>query len=311
MILLLKISIMLTNSQYQKEWVSSEILTTIIKEMIYGGYFIALLGPSLVIATSIITGANLSVPLLIISYLIPLMVYSFDYYRDMDKDKSNNQDRVEHLYQKKKVYPYILLCYISILALLLLFFTNWMMISYILFLVLVGFVYSFGVKRLTKKVAAFKNIYTVFIWSLAGSFSVAFFYGFTPNLIYMLIFLAIFLKMLPNAIFFDLKDIKSDAKEGLKTIPVLIGKAETLKLLESMNILAFVPLFIGIYLGIIPIFTSILIVFVFYSLYYLRKIRTIKDDKMKIDYNILADAEFILWPVVLFIGEILFLNLHI
>ena len=297
---------MLTTNQYYKNWVPHEILTSTIKEIIYGGYFTALLGPALVITTSILLNVNVNMALLIMCYLIPLMVYSFDYYQDMDKDQDNNQERVVHLKKKKKVYPYIMLSYLLVLTTLLLLFSSWMMILFILFLVMVGVIYSYGVKSFTHKIPAFKNIYTVIIWSLAGSFSVAFFYGFPLNLAYLLIFLTIFLKMLPNAIFFDLKDIKNDSNQGLKTIPVLLGKDETLKLLIYMNILAFIPFFVGIYLNIIPVFASIMILFLFYSLYYLYKTSKINDEDTKMDYYIFADAEFILWPVILFVGLILF-----
>lgn len=294
---------MLTINQYTKNWIPNEILTTTIKEIIYGGYFTALLGPSLVVATSILTNVMISLPLLIITYLIPLIVYSFDYYKDMEKDQDFNQERVAHLNRKKRFYPYLMLSYVLILTFLILFFSNWMMISFILFLVMVGVVYSFRIKSFTQKIPAFKNIYTVIIWSLAGSLSVVFFYQLQLNVAYFLICLSIFLKMLPNAIFFDLKDIKNDAIQGLKTIPVILGKEETIKLLQKMNILAFIPLLVGIYLNIIPIFAAILILFIFYSLYYLSKI---KNEENKMNYYIFADAEFILWPVILFLGLIIF-----
>jgi 1,4-dihydroxy-2-naphthoate octaprenyltransferase len=64
-----------------------------------------------------------------------------------------------------------------------------------------------------------------------------------------------------------LKDINSDLKDELKTIPVLIGKQRTIKLLNRLNIIAFIPLFIGIYLKVIPLFAVILILFYFYSVY--------------------------------------------
>ncbi len=291
-----------------KKWndgsISSQFFLTLKDEILYGGYVTALIGPSLVITTSIITGAPLTLPLLIISYLIPLMVYSFDYHTDMDKDKDCNQERSALFNKKKKIYPYMMGGYVSTLIFLLLFFSNWMMISYIAALIVVGILYTVGLKGFTQKVPGFKNVYTVFIWSLAGSFSVAFFNGLQLDLAYILVFLLIFLKMLPNAFFFDLKDIKSDAKEGLKTIPVLLGKEKTLKFLFRLNLIAFIPFFIGIYLNIIPVFASILVVFFFYSWYYLNKVNKPDEEINKVYYT-LADAEFVLWPVVLLLGSFL------
>ena len=286
--------------------ISYPFLKNFKNEIVYGGYFTALLGPALVIATAIITKTNLSIPLLAISYLIPLMVYSFDYYQDMDKDRESNQERAAHLNRKVKIYPYIMGSYLLLLVILLMVFSNWMMILYILFLIMVGVLYPLGLKRFTQIIPAFKNIYTVFIWSLAGSFSVTFFNGLNLNLTYILIFLFIFLKMLPNAIFFDIKDIESDRKEGLKTLPALLGRKKTIQFLKTMNILAFIPVFVGIYLKIFPVFTVIMLIFLFYSFYYLDKSDEMKDKEMKINYYLFADAEFILWPFILILGNFFF-----
>ncbi|HEY0196026.1 MAG TPA: UbiA family prenyltransferase, partial [Methanobacterium sp.] len=240
------------------------------------------------------------------SYLIPLMVYSYDYYRDMDKDKDTNQERAASFNRKSRIYPYIMGGYLSLLIILLLVFSNWMMILFILSLIMVGILYPLGLKNITQKVPAFKNMYTILIWAAAGTFSLAFFNSLQINLTYLLIFLFFYIKMLPNTIFFDLKDIISDKKEGLKTIPVLLGKEKTLKLLYRLNILAFIPLFIGIYLNIIPVFASVMLIFFFYSWYYLHKTSKTTDKEMKMNYYILADAEFIIWPVVLLLGKFLF-----
>jgi len=116
------------------------------KEITYGGYIPALVGPALVYTTSVLTHTSLTIPLLIVSYLIPLMVYSYDYYRDMDKDKDTNKERASHYSQKSKIYPYIMGGYLSILAILLIVFSNWMMIAFILSFIMLGVVYPWDWK---------------------------------------------------------------------------------------------------------------------------------------------------------------------
>ncbi len=286
-----------------KKNISSQYISTIQDEMIYGGYFAALSGPAFIITASIMAKTNVNIPLLIISYLIPLMIYSYDYYRDMDKDKDSNLERAAHFDKKSHIYPYLMGGYVLTLTILLLVFSNLMMISFILILVMVGVLYTIGFKRFTQKIPAFKNIYTTLTWSLAGTFFIPLYYSLQINLTYILIFLFIFLKCLPNTIFFDLKDIESDQKEGLKTIPVLLGKQRTLKLLRRMNIIAFIPLFIGIYLKIIPLFATIMILFYFYGIYYLNKASKVDDKELRMVSYTLADAEFIIWPLILIIGK--------
>lgn len=285
-----------------KKLSSFQFLKIIKDEMIYGGYFAALSGPAFIITMSIMTKTSISLPLLVISYLIPLMVYSYDYYKDMDKDNESNLERSAYFQRRSQIYPYLLGINFIILSALLLLFTNQMMISFIFTLIISGVLYTVGLKNITKEIPAFKNIYTTLTWSLAGTFSVMFYYSLEINLAYLLIFLFIFLKFLPNTIFYDLKDIKSDQREGLKTIPVLLGKQTTLKLLHRLNIIAFIPLFLGIYMKIIPLFSVIMIGFLFYSLFYLNYADKADDKKLRMISYTLADAEFMIWPIILVIG---------
>ena len=76
----------------------------IFNEIVHGGYLTALGAPALVLSTSIIINSGINIPLLIISYLIPLIIYSYDYMSDLDKDHETNSDRYKHLKKKKKYY---------------------------------------------------------------------------------------------------------------------------------------------------------------------------------------------------------------
>ncbi len=107
---------------------------------------------------------------------------------------------------------------------------------------------------------------------MGGTLFVPLHYSLTFSFSFLIVFIFIYMKGMINAIFFDLKDYLTDSKEGLKTLPVIIGKERAIKLLHLLNIAAFFPLIIGVYLKIIPIYQSIsLIIFFFYSLYYLKK----------------------------------------
>lgn len=281
----------------------SRYLSTIQDEIVYGAYFAALCGPAFVMSTFLMANLNISPELLVIAYLIPLIVYSYDYYRGADKDSASNSERAEFFHKRSHMYPYILGCYASALILMLVFFSNVILISFIVGLVMVGVLYTVGLKDLTQKIPAFKNVYTALTWSLAGTFFIPFYYAMGTNLTFILIFLFVFFKCLPNIIFFDLKDIYVDQKEGLKTIPVILGKKRTINLLHALNILAFVPLFFGIYLHLIPLFAASMVLFYFYSVYYLRKSEKIDDKKLRMVSYTLADAEFILWPLVLVLAK--------
>lgn len=301
--LLVKID-MLAINHTNRNSLPYQLFNTSRNEIIHGGYITALIGPALVLTTATLTDIVVSIPILIISYLIPLIVYSFDYYKDMDVDQHTNYQRADYFKKKSKIYPYILASYLLILSLLVIFYTNWMMISFISILILVSMVYPLGLKKFTKIIPGFKNMFTIFIWALAGTFTLAVFNNLEISVVYVLIFLFFFLKMISNTIFFDMKDVKSDAREKLKTIPVILGKMKTLKLMYLLNLLGFVPLFIRIWLKVIPIYASLLVLFLFYSIYYLNKSLKLDDKKIQNKFFILADLEFVFWPALLIIGKL-------
>jgi len=133
-----------------------------------------------------------------------------------------------------------------------------------------------------------------------------FHYSVTWGIFSVLIFLFIFLRGIINVTFFDIKDVESDRARGLKTLPLLLGREATFKFLNALNIFSFIPLVIGVYFGIIPAFGLSLLVFYLYDFYYLRKARNVSDKSLRMISYTLADAEFILWPIVLLIGRAVF-----
>ncbi len=274
-------------------------LSNLQNEIIYGGYLTAIGAPSLVLMVSIIMNVAISWPILVIAYLIPLIVYSFDYYKDLDKDMVTNSERSIYLKKKKKMYPYILGFYIALLSILLIIYTNISLVFFILLMVLGGVLYSTLLKKITKKIPIFKNIYTDLSWALCGTLFVPLYYSISINMGYLFIFLFIFLKGLVNVLFFDLKDIKSDEKEKLKTLPVMLGKNRVINLLYLINFLSVVPLLLGIYMQNISLFAVGLIIFYFYGFYYLFKAKISSNKVIRTKITTLVDFEYILWPLVL------------
>jgi 4-hydroxybenzoate polyprenyltransferase len=199
--------------------------------------------------------------------------------------------------------------YIILLIALLIIFSNYKLVLFIILITLGGFLYATVFKGLTKKIPIFKNIYTVLTWSLGGTLFVPLQFSLTLSLPFIIVFLFINMKGMINAIFFDLKDSLNDSKEGLKTLPVILGKKNAIKLLHFLNLVSFIPLIIAVILKIIPMITISLILFFFYSFYYLNKAEKYIDEDIWVKLGSIADFEFIFWPVVLMISLQIF-NLH-
>ena len=282
-----------------------ESLNSIKNEIFYGGYFAALGSPCLIISTSIILNVKIAIPMLLISYLLPLMIYSYDYYKDIDKDIKNNSERAIFLKKKADKYPFIFGFYFLLLISLLVLYANYSLIAFIVAIMAGGILYNVVLKDLTKKIPAFKNVFTASTWAMVGAFFPLFYYSMGINLSFIIVFLLIFLRTMINVIFFDLKDIDNDKSDGLKTLPVILGKGNTTKLLHFINIIAFFPLILGIYFNLVNIAAVFLLPFVFYGYFYISKANSASSSELERAAHTLADLEFVLWPIILIMAKFL------
>ena len=286
------------------------IFSRIYSEIIYGGHFTALSSPAIIITIAILLNQNIRMVDLLIAYLIPLIVYSYDYYKDQDKDNDTDLNKLLYLNNKKKSFIYIFIFYIFILFILLILLSNINFIIYVSILIAGGLLYSTIFKVLTRTVPGFKSIYITLVWSYACTLYLLLLYNnLTFSLFFLFIFTFVYLKGFINVVFFDIKDMKSDSKKNLKTLPIIIGKTNTYILLNIINISALILIFIGIYTKILPLFGMVLSIFFIYTSWYIYKgVKADETQILKYTY-IFADAEFILWPIVLFVGKMLFIIL--
>lgn len=272
-------------------------------EFIYGAHLTALIGPSIIIIPIVFLDLPVNTIALLIAYLIPLIVYSYDYQKEIDKDAQTNSEKSKYLYKRKRVFPLIFSIYLFLTIILI---TTIFDINFFIFLLIVltgGILYTTIFKRLSKNIPAFKNIYTTAIWAYFGTFFVIFLYKIFPNSLLLVLFIFTYLKILINNVFFDIKDISADKNEGLKTLPIILGKANTIYLLSALNVIALLILLCSVYFEVVPFFGISLSLFFFYTQYYLIKGLTV-ENKMLLNYTyIISEAEFGLWPIVLIISK--------
>ena len=131
---------------------------------------------------------------------------------------------------------------------------------------------------------------------------VSLFFSIPFSVPFIVVFIFINLKGMINAIFFDLKDYISDSKDGLKTLPVMLGRNNAINCLHILNVLAVIPIIMGVYYRIIPTISLSLIIFFLYSFYYLKNAQNAKNDDVWVKLGSIADFEFMFWPVILISG---------
>ena len=281
-----------------------KVLKFVWDEFIYGGHLTSLGVSGILGFSAIILNQKISIPLLTLGYLVSQVVYFYNHFRELKKDILTNLKRTQHLQKSKKYFLIIFALYLVSFFLCLVYINNLAVALMSLFLVSGGLLYTTFFKNLSKKITGFKSFYVDFFWALL-ILLVAFYYNIHCNLLLFLLFFFIFLKSSTNTIFFDIKDIKSDKKEKLKTIPILFGTKKTLNFLHIINVLSFIPIIIGVYINLLPLFSLSVFIFYFYSFYYLEKAKKQKINIRNLSY-IIADGEYLLWPFVLILSRFIF-----
>jgi len=290
------------NPNNNKSSVFVNILKFLYNEYVYGGHIAGTALLAMVLTFCYIDGDYLDLPLLLIAYFVPLVVYSYDHYRDIESDKITNPTRVEYLEKKSTYYRYIIGTYIAILLFLILFGGQEIveMLAFIIIIVGGGLLYAASFKNFTKYIPAYKNIYVSVEWALAATFLVVIYNHqdvITPFTIVVFIF--VFLKYCTNTIFCDLKDIEPDREKGLKTVPVMIGFNNTIIFLCILSLVTLLPLIIGVYMEQISAYILLFSIFAVYDLVYILLAYIYRDTQNWHKFGFLADIEITLWPFVI------------
>ena len=98
--------------------------------------------------------------------------------------------------------------------------------------------------------------------------------------------------------------MKSDKKQGFLTFPLVIkNDKHWLFYLHLLNAFSFLPITLGIFLQIFPLYALSLVVLLLYSFYYLQKAKNNDYDILSLSY-IIVDGEFYYWPFLLLFGLI-------
>lgn len=283
-----------------KELKIKKVLKYIWDEFIYGGHLLSFGASGIVMSGALLANNDIDLGLILTPYLLSQTIYSFNHYLELKEDFESNPERANYLANKSILLPII--GYISLLISALLIYGNIGASIVILFILVFGILYP---KKLTSKIIGFKNVYVAIFWALL----IVFLGYYTDNkfeLIHILLLIFVFLKFVLSTIFFDLKDIESDGKADLKTIPVIFGLRKTICLLNIINILSASMLIIAIYFGIFPVYSAFFIIFFFfYNLYYVTYgVKKSKDVLRYISY-VVVDGEYILWYLILIISKFL------
>ncbi len=279
-------------------------LSLIWKEFIYGGHLQCLGVLGIVYVSSFLLDIKISWEILLLAYLIFYPIYINDRLRWIELDESTNLERTKHLKGYLPLAPKIISFSVLALAVLLIYIGNLKLAVFSFALLLLGFLYPFYFKNLTKKIVAFKNFYVAAFFTIITLLPIIYHpqpMATSSIILLTSLMLLIFSKTVLMQIFLDCKDIDNDKSLGLLTIPALIGKEKTLAFLKIGS--AFVTiliLFISIFfIRDFPLQMLMLFLVVPFNFYSYNLAR-----KQNYFGYILASGEFLLWPILILMAEI-------
>lgn len=267
-------------------------------EFIYGGHLLSLGGASIVFTSAVLLNIRITWDFLLIAYIIIYIAYSYNRLMEFKSDSLTNPLRTEHIGGYVRIFPYIIAVSFLVALLLLVEYGNFDSIIFMLFMVTGSLLYTILFKNLTKNIIGFKSFYVSLFWA-SLIVLLAFYSGSSLGISAILVFLFVFLRLVVNTVFFDIKDIDSDKLCGLKTLPVCLGKKKVLILIHALNVISFLPLILGVYTGFLPPVSLSLFPFYFYTFYYLELVERGSVNVQKLSYA-MVDGEYVLWSLVLF-----------
>jgi 4-hydroxybenzoate polyprenyltransferase len=279
-----------------------------VRELVYGGHMLALGTASIAASSAILLGRLPTPALLVMAYLFSFGAYMINRASEIGQDSVSNPQRTEYLSSRKGRLPliaaiafglgYVIAALSNILFLVALFVPLILALLYS-----VGskrFKNLFGAARLKEKLLV-KNLAISAGWSLIPLLVGLYFQILTPVILGMGAF--IFLRLLVNTIFFDIRDVKADKEFGVKTIPSAYGIQKTYVAMDYIDVASGCFCIALVALRFLPLYCIVLLALPVYS--YLYRIAARKSGNLGYYTDVIADAEYLFWGPLILVGSVL------
>lgn len=272
-------------------------------ELIYGGHLLSLGAVSVVYVSAALLNIEITWDHIVVVYFGAHVIFLYNFFKELKQDTITNFQRVQHLKKYIQYIPYIIICYFLIFIVFLLLFHKIPSLFFGLLLIILGILYTLFFKKFTEKIIAFKNFFVALVWLLLVIFFIIY-YSFPLNFSVTLVLIFIYIRSFIHTSFFDVKDIESDKKEHLLTMPILLDEKKVFFILIIFNILSAIPIVYGFYFNLFPSFSLMLLLTVPYTFWFFKKIRYKKENIAYLSYFFTA-GEKILWIILILLGKFL------
>lgn len=279
----------------------TEVKEFLCNEFIHGGHLLSFGAPAVALSIMLLLRLPIRPEFLLISYLLTICVYNFDHFKDIEIDSTNRSKRAVYLNSHKNILPLLIMGYgVGFFSLLICFGTPSSIVFGTAFL-LIALLYTLKFKKLTTTITGFKNFYTSLSVALFIIF-IALYYSYPITWLILIMFIFLFLQFIMNTSFCDIKDMESDTKQHLKTLPLYFGKQNFLLILHGINLSSFLLILTGTIIQILPTYVIMFSLFTFlYNFYYIQKAYN-PTTNIEVLSSMVVDGQFAFWPLLLFVG---------
>jgi 4-hydroxybenzoate polyprenyltransferase len=170
-------------------------------------------------------------------FLISFSVYTLDKIADIDKDTTNMPQRYKFLHKRKRL---MLFCAVAsyLLAVLLTLLYRPIALPVVFIPFIANAFYATKIHRSLprlKDIPVAKNLIVALAWALVTTLFPAIFLDSASNATILAVVYFMLIKTLVDNVLYDIRDIKGDCENGVRTMAVLLGKHKTVALLLGAN----------------------------------------------------------------------------
>jgi 4-hydroxybenzoate polyprenyltransferase len=217
----------------------------------------------------------------------------------MKEDVINNPERASII---RKIEPFLKF-FVTIsfmLSLILGFQENIMTLIILIFPLFIGVLYSVKLSRnipRLKDITGVKNISIGLSWAVVAAFLPVIYLKEIKKELIILVFGFVFLKFFINSVLFDVRDIEGDRMNGIRTLPVFLGRNKTKDLLLFLNTILVFWLIFSYFQGFFHQYLFVLIFAILYGYWYILHFCR-EGIKIGKSLDLLVDGEFIIIAVL-------------
>jgi 4-hydroxybenzoate polyprenyltransferase len=212
---------------------TGKLLSHLLQIIFSNSIYLALNGASVFVFASLLYGTEISLSLLLASFLITFAVYSLNIVTDSKEDAINRAQT-----HPKRAKCYLVLSVLSMITSLTIGIIDNLSAFFVLMMpLLIGLIYSIRISKSfprLKEIVGVKSIVVALSWGVTGAFLPATLYS-IPIYKLAMVFFYVFAQILVNTIIFDALDVKGDHASGIKTVPLALGLKKTRALLLGIN----------------------------------------------------------------------------